>query len=164
MVSNLVQTNTNKELNWREESKGTTKQVKDDKWKKEGKEVTHSYRNPITQYRNTHKKRRGRIAVYCRAIPDYVLYLYCTHGEVITTVAVSSKREEEGVEVLLLFVWVPSDDTLFIASDIQYWFNIITNGRYTVLIRVSSLPYQHDTIIEQSIASPTSTYILGIIV
>ena len=80
-----------------------TNQDKDDKRKREGKEVAHSC------------YRKGNI--YCRAVPDWVLYTRRTHGEATATTSV---REEEDVVVLLSFRWVPSDDTLFILPGIQY--------------------------------------------
>ena len=44
----------------------------DNVWKIEGKEVTHSYGNPITW--NTQRRRRGRVIVYCRAVPYPIRY------------------------------------------------------------------------------------------
>ena len=115
-TNELPESETNKESNWREESKGTTKHHEDGKWKREGREATHSYGNHITWI--TQRKRRGRRIVYCRAIPDWVLYSRRTHGE--GTAAAASEREEEDVVVLLSCVWFPSDNTLFIAAtDIQ---------------------------------------------
>ena len=67
--------------------------------------------------------------IYCRAVPNWVLYTRRTHGEATATAAaavVVVKREEEEDEsvVVISFKWFPSDDTLFITSayntDIQY--------------------------------------------
>ena len=70
-----------------------------------------------------HKKRMGRV----------ILHLSRTRGEATATVAAASEREEGDVMVLLLFIWVTSYDTSFIAPDIYNTdSNIITHGGYTV--------------------------------
>ena len=54
---------------------------------------------------------------------DYVPYpiRYCTYAVPMERQQLQHQpREEEGAFVLLSFVWVPSNDPLFIAPDIQY--------------------------------------------
>ena len=54
------------------------------------------------------------------AVPDWVLYTRCTHGVATVTAAAPSEREDKDEVVVLPFIWFPSDDTLFIAPNIQY--------------------------------------------
>ena len=75
-----------------------TNQDEDDKQKREGKEVMHSF------------YKKGNI--YCRAVPNWVLYTRRTHGEG-TVIATIVKREEEE-SVVLPFVSFPLDNIYFI--------------------------------------------------
>ena len=67
-----------------------TNQNEEETWKREGKEVTHSYENPITK-----KRKNTQIYSYCRAVNE-VPYKCCTHGKATATVTASTEREEEG--------------------------------------------------------------------
>ena len=42
-----------------------------------------------------------------------------THWKETATATASTESEEEGAVLLLLFLWFPLDNTLFIAPDIQ---------------------------------------------
>ena len=69
------------------------------------------------------------------------------------------EREEEDVLVLLSFVWFPSDNMLFIASD-----SGMTSLQMVVLSVYQFIHTNMHHYIKQSTASPDCTYILGIIV
>ena len=65
---------------------------------------------------------------------------------VYATAAAAANREEEGVLVLISFVWFPLGNTSSQHTTYYTDSNIVMNGRYTVIC-VPSHPYQHDTII-----------------
>jgi len=81
-----------------------TNQDENDKRKREGKEVTHSF------------YKKGNI--YCCAVLGWVLYTRHTHGEATVIAAVAEREEEESV--ILPFVSFPPNNAYFIAPDIQY--------------------------------------------
>ena len=58
-----------------------TNQNKDEKWKREGKEVTHSYEKPWHVMQKHTKKENTEIYSYCRAVRLGTVYMpCCTHG------------------------------------------------------------------------------------
>jgi len=63
----------------------------------------------------TKKEKTEIYCLLCIAVPSrFLLY------EEATVTAAAVEREDEGVLVLLSFIWFPLDNTLFIAPDIQY--------------------------------------------
>ena len=84
-----------------------TNQAEDDKRKREGTEVTHSF----------YKKEKYILS--CR-VPNRVLYTRCTHGEATVTAAAVKREEKEEESVVLPFVSFPPDNTYFIAPAIKY--------------------------------------------
>ena len=96
-------------------------QNEDEKWKREGKEVTHAYEKSYHVMQEHTKKENTEIYSYCRAVRLGTVYMPCRiHGKATATTTAVAEREEKCAVVLLSFVWFPLDNTLFIAPNIQY--------------------------------------------